>query len=392
MVASADFKSELQRLDEELAEVRDRAMAAPPDGEVVIRFAHRLYQRGSLTGDLQELERAERVLDGAIDQGIAGPDVWFLKASLAFNLHRISDARMALAADSNLAGSVQARALMADLDFEEGKYKEAQLGYEHVVEQDRSWDNLARLAHAEAKLGDDAAAEKLFVEAEEELTAKQMRAFAWVELQRGLLHLSRGRHEYARVHYERADRAYPGYWLVCEHIAELTGAEGGYADAATMYEEIVETVPRPEFQQALGELLLLMGESEKAEWFFVKAVTAYLESARRGCVHYYHHLADFFADVREDGEEAVKWARRDLGLRENFSTQAALAWALYRDGRFEEAWASISKSIASGVKDARIFSRAASILLALDKRDEGDKYLEMAVALNPRFQSFHVHR
>ena len=34
-----------------------------------------------------------------------------------------------------------------------------------------------------------------------------------------------------------------------------------------------------------------------------------------------------------DGAKAVDWARRDLALRENSSTQAALAWALLRNGQ-----------------------------------------------------------
>ena len=54
-------------------------------------------------------------------------------------------------------------------------------------------------------------------------------------------------------------------------------------------------------------------------------------------MHYYHHLVDFYSDVAEDGPQAVHWARQDLALRENFSTQGALAWALHRDGRPGEA-------------------------------------------------------
>jgi hypothetical protein len=56
-----------------------------------------------------------------------------------------------------------------------------------------------------------------------------------------------------------------------------------------------------------------------------KALAGYLESGRRGEVHYWHHLADYYADVGKDGSQAVVWARRDLQLRANFSTQAALA-------------------------------------------------------------------
>jgi len=389
---TADFEVELLRLDEELDELKRRAQGSHRDTETATRLVHRLFQRGSLTGDLRQVELAEQVLNDAIRNGIGGPDVWFLKANLAFNLHRVADARAALAAHPVLQTSVQAKALMGDLDFEQGKYDDARRGYSIAIEEDRTWDNLARLAHFEARLGDDRAAEELFVEAEDELTAKQMRAFAWLELQRGLLNLSRGRIEQARAHYDRADRAYTGYWLVREHIAELIGAEGDYAVAASVYEELLSKVPRPELEQSLGELYSLMGEHAKAESCFARALEAYLDSVSKGGVHYCHHLVDFYADVREDGEEAVKWARRDVGLRENFSTQATLAWALYRGGHFEEAWAAIEKSLASGVKDAHVFSQAASILLALDRRAEGDRYLDMAVGLNPRFQSFHVHR
>ena len=86
-----------------------------------------------------------------------------------------------------------------------------------------------------------------------------------------------------------------------------------------------------------------------------RALSGYLQSAQRGEVHYYHHLADYYSDVAEDGAAAVKWARKDLRLRENFATQAALAWALYRDGQFGEAVCWIDRALASGVVDARLY-------------------------------------
>ena len=53
-----------------------------------------------------------------------------------------------------------------------------------------------------------------------------------------------------------------------------------------------------------------MGKPEKAQSWYEKALAGYLESVQHGDVHYYHHLADFYADVRENGREAVKWAQR----------------------------------------------------------------------------------
>jgi tetratricopeptide (TPR) repeat protein len=78
-------------------------------------------------------------------------------------------------------------------------------------------------------MGDPAGADELYEEAQDDLTAKEMRAFAWLEVQRGFLDFARGRYRQARSHYDRADAAYPGYWLVDEHVAELLAAQDRYA-------------------------------------------------------------------------------------------------------------------------------------------------------------------
>jgi len=83
----------------------------------------------------------------------------------------------------------------------------------------------------------------------------------------------------------------------------------------------------------------------------------YLQSAERGEVHFLHHLADNAVDVAKDGAQAVAWARADLQLRENFSTQAALAWAHYRNRQFDDARAWIDRAVASGAVEAHLFRR-----------------------------------
>jgi tetratricopeptide (TPR) repeat protein len=231
----------------------------------------------------------------------------------------------------------------------------------------------------------------LYIEAEDELTAKEMRHYSWVELQRGELAMTRGRYDDAETHYTRAESAYSGHWTVEEHVAELLGAKGELDAAAALYERVCARVPRPEFQQALGELYEFMGRPDAAEPWLERARTAYLASAARGQVHYYHHLVDFYADVRRDGAEAVRWARKDLELRENFSTLAALAWALYRDGQLEESRATIDRALASGAKDAHLFHRAGTIHRAASAGD-GEELLRMAAEMNPRRGNFHGHR
>jgi tetratricopeptide (TPR) repeat protein len=219
-----------------------------------------------------------------------------------------------------------------------------------------------------------------------------MRAYAWVQLQRGLLDLNRGRYEEAMVHYRMAGKAYSGYWLVDEHIAELLGATRKFDEAAALYEKIIARAQKPEFHQRLGDLYLFMGRPERAKPWHDRAEAAYLESARRGEAHYYHHLASFYADARQNGAEAVQWARKDIDLRSNFATQDALAWALYRAGRFEGALQASREALSSGVEDAHLFFHAAMIHLAAGKTDEGKGLLKKAGEINPGYENFHAHR
>jgi tetratricopeptide (TPR) repeat protein len=388
----SDFEIELGRLDRNLAELGSDALTAGSHTAAATRHAWLLYQRASLTGDLAGCEAAGEAATRAI--GRIGPawDLCLLKATVDFTLHRIADAKRDLEAAVGLGDTVHGRALHADICFQEGQYACARDGYEGVIRDDRTWDNLARLAHLRVTMGDADGADQLYLEAEDELSAKQMRQYAWVELQRGLLDLRRGRHEDAAEHYRRSGRAYSGYWLIDDHAAELLAARGRLEEAAGLYESVIERVPRPELQHALGDLYALMGKLEQARRWHDRALAGYLESTRRGGVHYYHHLADFYADVLDNGAEAVKWARRDVALRRNFATEAALAWALHTSGQPSEALDMMSQALSSGVRDAHLFSRAGRIHLALGRVAEGGRYLRMAADLNPHHESFHVHR
>jgi tetratricopeptide (TPR) repeat protein len=387
-----DFEVELDRIDKAIAELGANALSPPVDSERATKFVYLVYQRASLTGNLRELEDAEVALNTAIKNlGPAG-DLYFLKANIDFKFHRLGAVRLDLETGRDLRDSPQGRALLCDLGFQEGRYDEARKGYEALIDEERTWDNLARLAYLKWKLGDTPGADQLYFEAEDELTAKEMRHYAWVELQRGVLKLRSGRSEDAWTHYDRAGRAYSGHWLVDDHKAECLGAQGKFAEAAALYEQCVERVPRPEFQQALGELYQLLGQPDRAESWNQRALAAYLEAAERGGVHYYHHLVDFYADVREDGPEAVKWARKDIELRRNFATLAALAWALYRAGEYAEARDTMDQALESGAADAHLFFQAATIHQAASTNGQGEQYLHKAVELNPHYQSFHVHR
>jgi tetratricopeptide (TPR) repeat protein len=392
MSYKTDFDIELERMERGIAELEDDALQLPIDRVKITKLAYLQYQHASLTGNLDGLYVAEKTLDHAIQHLGQDGDLYFLKANIHFKVHRLHDVENDLNASTDLRESPQGRTLKADLDFQQGRYDAARVAYQALIDEERTWDTLARLAYFNFKMGDFESADRLYDEAVDELTAKEMRHYGWVELQRGVVDLTQGNYAKAREHYQRAERAYSGHWMVQEHVAELLAAEGKTDEAEALYQSVIERVPRPDFQQALGELYLSIGKTTQANDYLRRAESAFLESAQRGEVHYYHHLADLYADVFENGVEAMKWAQKDLDLRRNFATLAAMSWAFYRAGELSKALELMNESLASGVKDARLFHQAGIIHQGLSPNGKADSYLQMAATINPHYENFHVHR
>ncbi len=392
MPTPAGCEADLRAIDEDIATLGGTAALDPPtDASRVTRYVYRLYQRASIAGDLTALITAERSIERAAPLLTYPGDLCLLKANIALKLHRLIDAETALEAIPSVCDSAEGRLIRADLDFQRGRYRPAREGYASAVDAERSWGALARLAHFVGRMGDPARADQLYDEAQDELTAKQLRAFAWLEVQRGFLDFAQGRFDQAAAHYRRADKAYPGYWLTDEHIAELLAAEGRYGEARVILMRLAAGGSRPDLEQAIAEICDLAGESEAASHWSQRALRGYLCSVERGEVHFWHHLADYYTEVARDGPQAVVWARKDLRLRQNFATEATLAAALYRAGRFVEARHWIDQALASGVVDARLFDLAGHIHIAAGSAATGKSFRYRATRLNPLADRFHLH-
>src|SRR6266446_10313401 len=192
MASAAGYAAEMQRIEEDIAKTDGAVLSSPTDPERVTRHIYRLYQKASLSGDPAGLTSVERAIDAAIAL-LANPgDLYLLKAHAAFKLHKLAEVDAALLAVPSVYDSDEGRLIRADLDFQHGRYQAAESGYVEVLRHERSWGALARLAYLRGKMGDATGADHLYEEAEDQLTAKEMRAYAWLELQRGFLNFACG--------------------------------------------------------------------------------------------------------------------------------------------------------------------------------------------------------
>lgn len=386
--STSDYERDLADVNRRLSEPAVERGGAPP----ATVHAAMLAEKALLTEESVDLMTARAAVEAVLDQSEPPPPFVALHAKLALQLH---DARAALSditwLEAHTPEYPENAGLRADLLIEAGEFTPARALCEAALRHRRDWPVLARLAQIDALLGQDAEAETLYQEAQDTLTVKQMRPFSWLEVQRGRLSGGRGKWDEADRHYIRAEQAYSGLRLVAASRAEAAGAQGKYAEGISRYQNLAEHTGRPEFFQALGDLYRYSGDPLHAKIWHERALAGYCASADRGEFLYLHHLAEFYADVRGDGEAALIWARRDYELRPGLRTRQTLAWALYRKGAIPEAMVEMTTVLASGLQNAHLFEQAARVNLAAGHEEEAHRWQIKAASLNPHYEGFHVH-
>ena len=388
-----DHQAHLLRMESDLADLQRRR--AEDTGlhsvvELQSSLFYRQFQLLSLTGDLLPLVTLNDALEDFAASSSGCSDLWLLQAHIALKLHRFPQAQQLLHLDPCRRFCPQGRLVQADLHIQHGRYQQAREDIDLALDTDLTWDGLARLAYLAGLFGDIEAADKLYVSAQDELTAKQMHTYAWIELQRGILDFQRGRHAQALDHYNHAAKAYSGYWLIEERIAEVQGAQGNFHEAIAVYVRLYETHPRPEWAHALGDLYSLSADIPTAHSWKLIALDGYRASASVGYVYNFHYLVDLCGELPGYSEAAVQWARRDEELRSNYQTQGNLAWALYRCGQKSAARAWISKALASRVVCARLYLQAACIFAAAGEPAFSANYFQLSKSVNAAPVKAHI--
>jgi tetratricopeptide (TPR) repeat protein len=379
--------------------LEDRVQRDPDDIIAQNRLADIYLERLRETGDYEWLRRASEAARRSLasvpaEQNATG---LFMQARVEYESHHFAAARDRASALTKIEpGKSRGFALLGDALLEFGDLDQAAAAYDEM--QKRKGDPVeteTRLARLELARGAHDSARMHFekaLEAARNLSPPSPEIAAWCSVQLGQLAFNLGQWDVAEKNFQAALADRPDDIGALEHLGELRAAQEKYDEAISLYERVIARTPRPEFWQALGDVYAAKGNLADATTWHTRARDAYLKNAADGNTHYFHHLAGFFSDTEENPAEALKWARRDLELRHTAAAKDALAWALYRGGEFEAAANAARDALISGNKDAHILFHAGLIFLAAGDAARGKEMLTEAARINPRHNSFHVHR
>jgi len=326
--APSAYDADLADVDSRLARIARTRASAPDDAAAALEDVHQRYLRASLTAGYADFRRAEATIESVMARFGASEELLLARANLAFKLHRIAAAKRDL---TRLPGTGATQGLRADIALMEGRYADASRDYDALLAAAPTWDNLARIAYLKSKTGDVAGADRLYVQAADQLTAKELRSYAWIELQRGLLRHDNGRDAEALEHYRRAERAYSGYWLVEEHIAEALQALGRTREAIALYRRVIARTGNPEYAGALA-ILLDRSDPDEARALYADADRLYAERLRIYPEAAIGHRIRFLLARPGASPELLSLARQNVQLRPNGEAKLLLAEAYLKSG------------------------------------------------------------
>lgn len=313
-----------------------KQLGNPATKDEALKLVYYRYLHATLTGSFDDFKAAEDAIHAALTAYGPVDDLYHLRAQLNFKLHRLQAVSTDISKLPRAANILSLQALRADIDLQQDRYNEALQGYERIIAEKRSWDTLARLAYFRFKTGQPEVADELYREAAGLLSAKEMRYYAWIELQRGLIDLEYERYEEALAHYQIADRAYSGYWLIEEHIAEVLNLLGREREAIALYRKIIDKTHNPEFISALATIFEAtdrehaMALHQQAETLYAQRYLLYPEAALGHWITYLLEKSDIDPNL-------LDYAQRNHEFRPNAESKLLLVKAYLKTGETTQA-------------------------------------------------------
>jgi len=179
-------------------------------------------------------------------------------------------------------------------------------------------------------------------------------------------------------------KTFVGYYPAYAGLGRVQSAQGKLREAIESYQRAQSAVPMPEYAEALSNLYERTSRKAEArrQLDLIEVVD---KMARANNEKTNRNLALVFADQDRNLARALELAQAETGVRGDVYTYDALAWALYKNGRPEEAQRAVAKALQFGTQEPAFYYHAGLIAAALDKKAKAAKYLERALALNPHF-------
>jgi tetratricopeptide (TPR) repeat protein len=377
-------------LDQTISDLQAHLAAVPDDAHGYAELGLAYSAQATHTGDPTYYPKAEQALQTSLQiQPDANADALIGMGVLANAKHDFIDGvrygKEALAIEPD---ATHILGVIGDGQLELGRYPQAFATFQRMVRGRPDIASYARVSYARELQGNIPGA----------LSAMQraLRAAgspddaAWVSYQLGGLYLRDGRIARAAYAFRHSEALLPTYVPPHAGLARIAWERGDVDGAIRGYRWVVARLPLPEHVIALGDLYTIAGRSQQANDAYALARTEATLFRANG-VNVDVELALFEAD-HGDAATALADAKAAWAARHSINAADAMAWSLYRSGRYNSAARYERSALHLGTRDALYRYHAAMIDLRLGRSDAARTNLTAALAIDPHFSILYASR
>ncbi len=335
-------------------------------------------------GDPSDYGRAQAAFDEALRREPGNVDALIGKGVLALARHEFAAALQLGARALDLAPrTARVYGLLVDAQTELGRYDEALATTQQMVDLRPDLASYSRVSYQRELHGQLDAAIVAMKQAFDASVGTSVENREYLRVLMGDLYARTGDLQTAEATYQASLDTSPGFVWALAGMARVRAVQGRSDEAVALYQRAVDTIPLPEFVIALGE-------TQEAAGLDIDAARSY-ELARAiqrlfqgNGVNVDLDLALFEANHGDAGT-AVDLARRAYEATPNIKAADALAWALYKAGRYDEARTRADEALRLGTPYGQFLFHAGMIAKAQGDIDGARSYLSRAVESDPYF-------
>ena len=369
-------------------QLKNRLQRNPEDPDTYAQLGISFLLQVRESGDSSLYAKAGQAFDEALQRDPNNGDALMGQGMLSAALHDFP-AALAWAEKAQALNPWRAETIgiLVDGYVELGLYEEAVAAAQQMVDLRPSLDSYSRVSYLRELYGDvDGAIVAMQAAVDAGVPGTESRL--WSQVQLGHLYFNRGDLENAQAIYESALSERGDYIHAQAGLARIQAAKGDYENAISAYETITQRLPLPEYLVMLGDLYEVTGQTEKATQPRELVHVIQKLNASAG-MNVDLELAYFDVEYGDDAAAALANVQAAYDRRPTIYAADAVAWALYKNGRFAEAETFSHEALRLGTQDATMHYHASLIARALGDDADAELYMQKTQTINPYFSIRH---
>lgn len=360
----------------------------PEDLRSYLKLGYAYIQNIRETGDPSDYGRAAAAFDAVLKRDPRSVEALLGKGQLASGRHEFAEAKSLAEQVLVLSPrSDRALGLIADTQTELGLYDAAVASVQQMVNLSPDLSSYSRVSYQRELRGQIGPALDAMKQAFK-AGANNVENREYIRVLIGNLTWLQGDMDTAEKIYQASLAAYPGYIWAQAGLARVHAARAEWDQAIALFEDNVSRLPLPEFVISLGEIQEAAGRTDDATRSYALVGQIQRLLAANG-VNTDLELALFTAS-HGDPVRAEELGRMAYGKQPNIKAADALAWALFKNGKLDEARRYADESLRLGTHEGQFWFHAGMIAKAQGDAEAARRYLRRALEVQPHFSPLYA--